>query len=96
MPDNENLVSNFYNAKKFMRPLGLGYDKYDMCSNCCMLWALQIELNVIMGIMWMVSIFTLKVMVDLKKRWIMGFVWKEVAKMPMNMTIMECLMKLFG
>ena len=33
MLDNRNLVSNFYNAKKFMRPLGLGYDKYDVCPN---------------------------------------------------------------
>jgi hypothetical protein len=38
MPDNENLVSNFYDAKKFMRPLGLGYDKYDVCPNYCMLY----------------------------------------------------------
>ena len=28
MPNDENLVSNFYDAKKFMRPLGLGYEKY--------------------------------------------------------------------
>ena len=33
MLDNGNLVSNFYNAKKFMRPLGLGYHKYDTCPN---------------------------------------------------------------
>ncbi|KAJ6374124.1 hypothetical protein OIU78_029763 [Salix suchowensis] len=33
MPDDANLVSNFYEAKKFMRPLGLGYDKYDVCPN---------------------------------------------------------------
>jgi len=38
MLDNRNLVSNFYNAKKFMRPLGLGYDKYDVCPNYCMLY----------------------------------------------------------
>jgi len=38
MPDNENLVSNFYDAKKFMRPLGLGYDKYDVCPNYFMLY----------------------------------------------------------
>ena len=38
MPNNENLVSNFYDAKKFMRPLGLGYEKYDVCPNYCMLY----------------------------------------------------------
>jgi len=38
MLDNGNLVSNFYDAKKFMRPLGLGYDKYDVCPNYYMLY----------------------------------------------------------
>ena len=38
MPDDANLVSNFYDAKKFMRPLGLGYEKYDLCRNNCMLY----------------------------------------------------------
>ena len=38
MPNDENLVSNFYDAKKFMRPLGLGYEKYDVCPNYCMLY----------------------------------------------------------
>uniref|UniRef100_A0A6N2KNU2 Uncharacterized protein n=1 Tax=Salix viminalis TaxID=40686 RepID=A0A6N2KNU2_SALVM len=38
MPDDANLVSNFYDAKKFMRPLGLGYEKYDVCPNYCMLY----------------------------------------------------------
>jgi len=38
MPDNGNLVSSFYDAKKFMRPLGLSYDKYDVCPNYCMLY----------------------------------------------------------
>jgi hypothetical protein len=38
MPNDENLVSNFYDAKKFMRPLGLGYDKYNVCPNYCMLY----------------------------------------------------------
>jgi len=38
MPNDENLVSNFYDAKKFMRALGLGYEKYDVCSNYCMLY----------------------------------------------------------
>jgi hypothetical protein len=38
MPNDENLVSNFYDAKKFMRSLGLGYEKYDVCPNYCMLY----------------------------------------------------------
>jgi len=38
MLDNENLISNFYDAKKFMQPLGLSYDKYDVCPNYCMLY----------------------------------------------------------
>jgi len=38
MPNNENLVSKFYNAKKFMWPLGLGYEKYNVCPNYCMLY----------------------------------------------------------
>ena len=25
-------------AKKFMRPLGLGYEKYDVCPNYCILY----------------------------------------------------------
>ncbi|XP_011012767.1 PREDICTED: uncharacterized protein LOC105116949 [Populus euphratica] len=38
MPNDENLVSNFYDAKKFMRPLGLGYEKFDVCPTYCMLY----------------------------------------------------------
>jgi hypothetical protein len=38
MPNDENLVSNFYDAKTFIRPLGLGYEKYDVCPNYCMLY----------------------------------------------------------
>ena len=38
MPDNGNLVSNFYDTKKFMQPLGLGYDQYDVYPNYCMLY----------------------------------------------------------
>jgi len=49
MPNDENLVSNFYDAKKFMRPLGLGYEKYDVCPNYCMLYygadAMKINCN---------------------------------------------------
>jgi len=38
MPNDENLVSNFYDVKKFMRPFGLGYEKYDVCPNYCMFY----------------------------------------------------------
>ena len=38
MPNDANLVLIFYDAKKFMRPLGLGYEKYDVCPNYCMLY----------------------------------------------------------
>jgi len=38
MPDNGNLVLNFDDTKKFMWPLGLGYEKYDVCLNYCMLY----------------------------------------------------------
>jgi len=38
MPNDETLVSNFYDAKKFIRPLRLGYEKYDVCPNYCMLY----------------------------------------------------------
>jgi hypothetical protein len=30
MPNDENLESNFYDAKKFIWLLGLGYEKYDV------------------------------------------------------------------
>ena len=38
MPNDENLVLHFYDAKKFMQPLGLGYEKYDTCPNYCTLY----------------------------------------------------------
>jgi hypothetical protein len=38
MPNDENLVSNFYDAKKFMRPFERGYEKYDVCPNYYMLY----------------------------------------------------------
>ena len=38
MPDDANLVSNFYDAKKFMRPFELGYEKYGICLNYCILY----------------------------------------------------------
>jgi hypothetical protein len=38
MSHDKNLVSSFYDAKKFMQPFGLGYEKYDMCPNYCILY----------------------------------------------------------
>jgi len=38
MLDNKNLVLNFYDAKKFLQSLRLGYDKYDVCPNYCILY----------------------------------------------------------
>jgi len=38
MSDNGNLVLNFYDGKEFMWPLGLGYEKDDVCPNYCMLY----------------------------------------------------------
>jgi hypothetical protein len=35
------LKENFYVAKSMMKPLGLGYQKIDMCSNFCMLYYLE-------------------------------------------------------
>ena len=31
MPNGDRLAANYYEAKKMMKPLGLGYDKIDMC-----------------------------------------------------------------
>ena len=38
MSNDKNLVSSFYDVKKFMQPFGLGYEKYDMCLNYCILY----------------------------------------------------------
>jgi len=38
MSNDKNLVSSFYDAKKFMQPFGLVYEKYDMCPNYCILY----------------------------------------------------------
>jgi len=35
------LKENLYTAKSMMKPLGLGYQKIDMCPNFCMLYYLE-------------------------------------------------------
>jgi hypothetical protein len=35
------LKENFYAAKSMMKPLGIGYQKIDMCPNFCMLYYLK-------------------------------------------------------
>jgi hypothetical protein len=39
--EGNKLKENFYTAKSMMKPLGLGYQKIDMCSNFCMLYYLE-------------------------------------------------------
>jgi hypothetical protein len=41
LPEGNRLKENFYAAKSMMKPLGLGYQKIDMCSNFCMLYYLE-------------------------------------------------------
>jgi len=38
LPEGNRLKENFYVAKSMMKPLGLGYQKIDMCPNFCMLY----------------------------------------------------------
>jgi len=38
LPERNRLKENFYAAKSMMKPLDLGYQKIDMCSNFCMLY----------------------------------------------------------
>ena len=40
-PEGNRLKENFYAAKSMMKPLGLGYQKIDMCPNFCMLYYLE-------------------------------------------------------
>jgi hypothetical protein len=37
LPEGNRLKENFYAAKSMMKPLGLGYQKIDICPNFCML-----------------------------------------------------------
>jgi hypothetical protein len=41
LPERNRLKENFYVAKSMMKPLGLGYQKIDMCPNFCMLYYLE-------------------------------------------------------
>jgi len=41
LPEGSRLKENFYTAKSMMKPLGLGYQKIDMCPNFCMLYYLE-------------------------------------------------------
>jgi len=41
LPEGNKLKENFYAAKSMMKPLGLGYQKIDMCPNFCMLYYLE-------------------------------------------------------
>ena len=41
LPEGNRLKENFYDAKSMMKPLGLGYQKIDMCPNFCMLYYLE-------------------------------------------------------
>ena len=42
LPEGNRLKENLYAAKSIMKPLGLGYQKIDMCHNFCMLYCLDI------------------------------------------------------
>ena len=41
LPKGNRLKENLYAAKSMMKPLGLGYQKIDMCPNFCMLYYLE-------------------------------------------------------
>jgi hypothetical protein len=41
LPEGNRLKKNFYAVKSMMKPLGLGYQKIDMCPNFCMLYYLE-------------------------------------------------------
>jgi len=41
LPEENRLKENFYAAKFMMKPLGLEYQKIDMCPNFCMLYYLE-------------------------------------------------------
>jgi len=41
LPEGNRLKENFYAAKSMIKPLGLGYQKIDMCSNFYMLYYLE-------------------------------------------------------
>jgi hypothetical protein len=41
LPEGNKLKENFYTAKSLMKPLGLGYQKIDMCPYFYMLYYLE-------------------------------------------------------
>jgi len=41
LPEGNRLKENLYATKSMMKPLGLGYQKINMCSNFCMLYYLE-------------------------------------------------------
>ena len=41
LPEGNRLKENFYAAKSMMKPLDLGYQKINLCSNLCMLYYLE-------------------------------------------------------
>jgi len=41
LPEQNKLKENFYTAKSMMKPLGLGYQKINICPNFCMLYYLE-------------------------------------------------------
>jgi hypothetical protein len=41
LSEGNRLKENFYVAKSMMKPLGLGYQKINMCPNFCMLYYLE-------------------------------------------------------
>jgi hypothetical protein len=41
LPEGNKFKENFYAAKSMMKPLGLGYQKIDMCPNFCMIYSLK-------------------------------------------------------
>jgi len=41
LPERNRLKENFYDAKSMIKPLGIGYQKVNMCLNFCMLYYLE-------------------------------------------------------
>jgi len=41
LPEENRLKEKFYAAKSMMKPLGLGYQKIDMCPKFCILYYLE-------------------------------------------------------
>lgn len=46
LPEDNKLNNNFYEAKKMLKPLGLGYEKIDVCHNFCMLYYKENEAKI--------------------------------------------------